>query len=129
MAGGVTTGAVLIIAPVANVQAVRNYLRSVDPTQTADSLQVPVRQLGDSTDTVAAYWASWNMDETDKNELRKGLRTIGQAALLTPDDPLPAWNPARAAYVFDGTFYPNPYLSPLRTLGLEPMSDDYEIVG
>ncbi len=76
MAGGVLTSRTIIVAPVEHVPLVNDTLAIVDPTSVGDVLRVPLRRAGDATNTIVARWASWAMDDVDRQSM---LRAFGQA--------------------------------------------------
>ncbi len=76
MAGGILTSRTLIVAPIEHVPLVNATLAFIDPSSTGDVLRVGLRRAGDATNTVVARWASWAMDDVDRQSM---LRAFGQA--------------------------------------------------
>ncbi len=76
MAGGVLTSRTLIVAPIEHVPLVNSTLALIDPSSTGDVLRVGLRRAGDTTNTVSHRWASWAMDDVDRQSM---LRAFGQA--------------------------------------------------
>ncbi len=76
MAGGVLTSRTIIVAPIEHVPLVNETLAVIDPNSVGEVLRVPLRRVGDATNTVVARWANWAMDDVDRQSM---LRAFGQA--------------------------------------------------
>lgn len=126
----VVTTRLLIVAPVADRDLVNATLAALDPNATGPVLVVALRKAGDTTNTPAAYWASWAMDDETRQFLITAVRDArwtpapspSEVKVYVPGDVVPSFGTQRV-WLFDGpTYAPE---DALRTLGLDLIPDEH----
>ncbi len=131
MPSGPVTSRVLIVTPIAHVPLINDTLALVDPTSAGEVLRVPLRLAGDLTNTVAARWASWAMDDATRSDWNAAFGrakwvprpTTSEVTVYQPGQAVPTWGLQRM-YLFDGLTWVAGDV--LRLLGLDLMLPEEE---
>lgn len=105
----IVTGRVLIVTPAANRDLVKATLLALDSTGES-LLNSPLRQAGDSTNVIIAYWASWATDDLTRQAIMQAVRNAGwkpapraaEVKVYLPGDVVPSFG-AQRIWLFEGT--------------------------
>lgn len=125
----VVTTRLLIVATAADRALVNNTLALMDPSAAGPVLVVGLRRAGDATNAVAAFWASWAMDEKTRQGIMRTVRdagwkpvpTVSEVKVYSPGDVVPAFGTQRM-WLFEGDVYEPD--AALRVLGLSLMAEE-----
>jgi hypothetical protein len=118
----------LIVVKAANVADANAAARVVEPD--GDTLTVGLRQAGDATNTIVAYWCNWSMPATVSNQVANQMRqalnlSAAQMSIVRPDQRGTYSPPGNWKLVaFDANFATGwPAHEVLAVLGLDVLAD------
>lgn len=92
----------LVAVRAASADAANRAAAVIDPPPASDAFDQPLRQAGDATMTIVAYWCSWQLTTGTKAALVQAFRDEGfTTAELQPIPAQSSPNPAHNIFVFD----------------------------